>query len=196
MHLTRAQHVAAEELVELIASRVGTNRDIHPETAIAATARLAGSLLLRSFDVPLASCEPGSVLICETANNEGLLLIQIMAAYLAGSGIDLDEQKLGGRSSNATGGEAPRLEFLDTLSLLQDPALAIGARHRLNLVQTAQAAALAMAFFVKECAPQIGAETGFNAAAFGVVEGSKTVPPRASVPRQLLPSKKSRFKFW
>jgi hypothetical protein len=45
--------------------------------------------------------------------------------------------------------------------------MAIGKRHQLSAEQMAQAGALATGFIVKECAPQIGAETGFNVAAYG-----------------------------
>ncbi|HEU4373495.1 MAG TPA: hypothetical protein VFS02_08395, partial [Telluria sp.] len=42
-----------------------------------------------------------------------------------------------------------------------------------SVEQTAQAAALATCFVVKECASQIGAESGLNVAAYGLHEGCK-----------------------
>jgi hypothetical protein len=165
VNITPAQHQATGELVDLIASALGEGRAIHPETAIAAGARLSGSFLMRSFQLSLDSHAPGDILLSSDANEKGPLLINTVAGYLSASNIQLDQEKLGGQPTQR--GAAPQLDFLASLSLLQDRAMAIGKRHQLSAEQMAQAAALATGFIVKECAPQIGAETGFNVAAYG-----------------------------
>jgi hypothetical protein len=192
--ITPAQHQATGELVDLVASAVGKDRAIHPETAISASARLSGSLLMRSFKLHLDSYEPGAVLLSPEANEKGPMLVNTVAAYLARSNIQLDQQKLGGQQAQR--GAEPQLDFLSSLSLLQDRALAIGTAHQLSMEQTALAAALATGFIVKECAPQIGAETGFNVAAYGFVEGSKTVPPKSLGSYNASPKPKPWYKFW
>lgn len=178
MNITEAQGRATGEIVELVASRLGTERAIHPETAIASAARLAGSLLLRSFALPLGKLDPGSVVLSDAANEKGPLLVETLAAYLAGCQLAMEREKLGGEPVKR--GAAPHLSTVQSVAQLQDEALVIAERHGLGLEQAAQSAALATAFLVKECAPQIGAETGFNVATFGFVEGSKTVPPALS----------------
>lgn len=194
MNITPAQHKATGELVDLVAASVGRDRAIHPETAIAASARLSGSLLMRSFKLPLDGYEPGSVLLSDQANKKGPMLVNTVAGYLAASNIQLDQQKLGGQQEQR--GAAPQLDFISSLSLLQDRALAIGKAHQLSMEQTAQAAALATGFIIKECAPQIGAETGFNVAAYGFVEGSKTVPPKIPGVADSSSRAKPWYKFW
>jgi hypothetical protein len=194
LKITQAQNKAAGELVELIAAVIGKNRAIHPQTAISSAARLSGSLLLRSFNLNLDTLEPGTILLSPAADEKFPMLINTLAAFLSRSNVQLDQQKLG--AQQASRGEAPHLDTLGALSRLQEPAIAIGKDNHLSLEQTAQAAALATGFIVKECAPQIGAETGFNISALGFVEGSKTVPPRTGGSPPVAPNTKRWYKFW
>lgn len=194
MNITPAQHKAAGEMVDLIAAKVGKGRAIHPETAISASARLSGSLLLRSFNLNLDTCAPGTVVLSKEADEKGPVLINTLAASLSALNVQLDQQKLGGQQ--AWRGSEPQLDILGALSLLQEPALEIGESHQLSVEQTAQAAAMATGFIVKECAPQIGAETGFNLAAYGFIEGSKTAPPKRSHVPEATRRAKPWYKFW
>ncbi|QQR75998.1 MAG: hypothetical protein IPJ17_10645 [Holophagales bacterium] len=196
MNFTESQDRATGELVELVASCLGAERAIHPETAIASTARLAGSLLLRSFGLPLGKLEPGSVVLSDAANEKGPMLVEILAAYLAGAEVPIQRDQLGGEPARR--GAQPHLSTVQSLAQLQDEAMAIAERHGLTLEQLAQSAALATAFLVRECAPRIGAETGFNIATYGFVEGSKTVPPRSSRPGSgpVPAAARPWYKFW
>ena len=194
MNITPQQHKATGELVDLVAAKVGSHRSIHPETAIAASARLAGSLLLRSFNFRFDGLEPGSVLLSEEANEKGPILVNTLAAFLSAANLPLDQAKLGGQQEHR--GQEPRLDFLNTLSQLQDDALKISAENGLSMAQAAQSAALATAFIVKKCAPQIGTETGFNVALYGFIEGSKTVPPAIATASEPPTSEKPWYKFW
>lgn len=171
-----AQNKVAGILVDLVAARAGTGRAVHAETAISTAARLSGSLLLRSFDLDIQKLEPGSVLLSEKANEEGPQLINILGSVLQNFGVTLDKTKLGG--SNAVRGEAPKLSVVQSLGLLQEDAIRLAGENLLSLKEAAQSAAMATAFIVKECAGSIGGEVGFNVAIYGLIEGSKTVPPR------------------
>jgi hypothetical protein len=194
LNISQAQQKAAGELVELIASKIGKGRAIHPETAISASARLSGSLLLRSFNLNLDTYAPGAIVLSHEANEKGPFLVSSLSAYLSALNVQLDQQKLGG--DPAWRGGEPELNFLGALTLLQASAFEIGENNQLSMEQTAHAAALATGFIVKECAPQIGAETGFNVAAYGFVEGSKTVPPRRSDEPHIHRESKPWYKFW
>ena len=194
MNITPQQHKATGELVDLVAAKVGNGGAVHPETAIAAAARLAGSLLLRSFSFRFEGLEPGSVLLSEEANEKGPLLVNTLAAFLSTAKLSLDQTKLGGQQDQR--GQEPRLDFLNTLSQLQADALKISAENGLTMAQAAQAAALATAFIVKECAPQIGTETGFNVALYGFIEGSKTVPPAIATASRPPAAAKPWYRFW
>lgn len=196
MSFTESQDRATGELVALVASCLGAERAIHPETAIASAARLAGSLLLRSCGLPLGKLEPGSIVLSDAANEKGPLLVETLAAYLAGAEVPIQRDKLGGEPDKR--GTPPHLSIVQSLAQLQDEAMAIAERHGLTLEQVAQSAALATAFMVRECASRIGAETGFNIAAYGFVEGSKTVPPRSSRPDSgpVPATARPWYKFW
>ena len=193
MLITQEQNRAIGDFVDLIAGRLGSGRAIHPETAIAASARISGSLLLRSFGFDLETPEPGTALLSNEANEKGPSLINLLGAFLAQNQIELDSTKLGGAPEHR--GEEPNLSTQESLALLQEDALQIAARHSLSLQQAAEAAALATGFIVKECVTSITGEIGFNVAAFGFVEGSKTVPPRLDKRSQPSPSK-PWYKFW
>lgn len=190
MQISEAQDNAAGEFVELIAARVGRERAIHPQTAIACAARLAGSLLLRSFNLNIAGVEPGSVILSNEANEKGPDLINVAGSMLDSMGVSLDREKLGQAPSE--GGEQPRLTVEQSLALLQDEALAIAKQNGLNLEQAAHAAAMATAFIVKESARSVSAEDGFNLAIYGFIEGSKTVPPPAGGGAQPPPAGKKK----
>lgn len=194
LNISDAQHKATSEFVDLVANKIGLGRAIHPETAISSAARLAGSLLLRSFKLNIGSAEPGAVLLSSEANEKGPLLIGAMAAFLSRSGLSLDESLLGGEQAKR--GAEPNLTVLQALSIFQDEALQIINRNGLSLEEGAQSAALATGFIVKECAVSIGAEVGFNVAAYGFIEGCKTVPPVLSPPASTAQKKKPWYKIW
>ena len=194
MRISESQNKAADAVVELVAGRVGTARAVHPETAIACAARLSGSLLLRSFNFTLDGTQPGTAVLSPEANEKGPQLIGIMAAVLQRLAVPLYPAKLGGES--ALRGEEPTLTVVQTLDLLQADALSIARENGLSLEETAQAGALATAFLVRECAKDIGGEVGFNVAAFGFIEGCKTVPPIIAPERPIPGEQKPWYKFW
>lgn len=195
MLITEEQNLAAGDFVDLISPRLGAGRAIHPETAIAASARISGSLLLRSFGFDLETPEPGTILLSNEANESGANLINLLGAFLAKNQIELDSTKLSGASEHRHRGVEPNLDMQESLALLQADALKIAARHSLSLRQAAESAALATGFIVKECVASIGGETGFNLAALGFVEGSKTVPPYLE--KRIQPSaSKPWYKIW
>jgi hypothetical protein len=173
MQISEAQYEAAGEFVELVATRLGSGRAVHAQTAIASIARLAGSLLLRSFNLQLQSAEPGDVVLSMEANEEGPQLISIMSMLLQHLGIELDYGKLG----EVPRGDEPELSVVESLALLQEDAQQIAKDKGLTLKQAAQAAAMATAFVVHECSRNIGAEAGCKIATMGFIEGCKTVPP-------------------
>jgi len=188
MNISNEQNTAAGQIVDLIAGGTGATREIHPETAIASCANLAGSLLLRSFKFDLTKHAPGTILLSNEANENFPKLVNILAAFLEKSGITLDKSKLGGAASN--GGAEPKLKFLQSLELIQGRAIDIAQRNRLNFEEASISATLATAFIVKECTRNIAPEIGFNVAVYSFIEGSKTVPP------QLESKDKPWYKLW
>lgn len=195
MNITPEQNKAIGELIDLVTSKVGVERAIHPATAISTAARLSGSFLFRTFGFQTDGQEPGSILLSEQANEKGTQLIAIVGSYLTNSNIAIDQTKLGAVGEDKE--LRPQLTFLRAISLVQNEALEICIRHGLNMEQSAQAVAAATAFIVKECAAQITAETGFNIAIYGFIEGSKTVPPIfVSAWSKSIQVQKPWYKFW
>jgi hypothetical protein len=170
------QHQAAGLVVDLVSSRLGGDQGVHPETAIMSAARLAGCMLLRSFQFDLEAHEPGSILLSPEANERGPHLINVLGTMLTNFGIALDQSKFG-----ADKGEESNLSYLEAMDIFQNEALGILKSSQLDYEKGAEAIAMATAFIVKECSKNIGAETGFNAAVYGFIEGSKTIPPLPSV---------------
>ena len=176
MQISEAQHNAAGEMVDLIAARLGDGRAVHLVTAIASAARLAGSLLLRSFNLNIQDLQPGTVILSTEANDEGPELINILAAMLRHFGVSLNKTNLG---DGVERGEDAELSVVQSLELLQEDALVIARKNGLDLKEAAQAATMATAFLVKECSKEIGGETAFDLATYSFIEGCKTVPPVA-----------------
>jgi hypothetical protein len=172
MNITKEQNIAAGEMVELIADKLGVNRQIHPGTAISAGARLAGSFYFRSLNLNLKDIQPGSAVLSEQANEKGPLLINTLGITLSGFGINLDEDSI----SAASKAESEK-SFLESLNILQDEAHEIMSRNKLTQEQMAHACAMATAFIIKACKADLSAESGFNTAVYGFIEGSKTYPP-------------------
>lgn len=188
MQITPNQNKAAGEIVELIANSIGENREIHPATAISACSRLSGSFLFRSFNIDLKNAKPGSVVFSEQANTEGLKLVNIMPAVLHNFGITLDNKKM-----EIAKIEKPDLEFLDSIGKCQSKAYEIMNKNSLNFIEMAQACAMSTAFIIEQCKNDLQVESGFRTAWYGIVEGSKTVPP--TILKNPI-DKKKWYKFW
>jgi hypothetical protein len=166
---------------------LGSDRAAHPETAIACAARLAGSLLFRSFTLNVHGLRPGDVCLSHEANEEGAGLVNTLLALLQHFEVSFKLAQLDGTSPPRGG--APRLSVLESLALLQEDAMRIVRGSGMGTKEAAWACAMATAFIVKESARDIGADVAFNVAAFGFVEGSKTVPPALTIDT-LLPARR------
>lgn len=195
LHISEAQNKAAGQFVDLVASKLGAGRAVHSETAIACAARMAGSLLFRSFELSVQHAQPGQVVLSNEANEQGPQLANILSAMLQHFGISLNQEMLGGDS--ASRGGSPELSTVQSLALLQESALSIASNNELKLNEAAHAAAMATAFIVKECAPALTAEVGFNIAVYSFIEGCKTMPPLiVGYPMAAPTQKKPWYKLW
>ena len=194
MQISTAQNKTAGEFVDLVASKLGSGRAVHSETAIASTARLAGSLLFRSFNLDTSSNDPGTVVLSNQANDEFPQLIGIMSTMLEHFGISLNQNILGGVSLDR--GIATELSLVESLELLQEDAIRISSNNGLDLKEAAQAAAMATAFVVKECLVNLGLEVCYNIATYSFIEGCKTVPPEIGAKSAPSTGKKPWYKLW
>jgi len=189
MEISESQNKVAGLVVDLISSHLGAEQGVHPETAIASSSRLAGSILLRSFDFRLEEYETGDVLLSEEANEKGPELVNILGSMLANFNVALDKSEIGIEK-----GEEPKLSYIESMDIFQNEVLSILESNKLNYEDGAHAIAMATAFIVKECSRNIKAEVGFNAAAYGFIEGSKTIPPSSRSKAET--KKKPWYKLW
>lgn len=146
---------------------------VHVETAIAATARMAGTFLFRSFGFDLQDAQPGQPVLSEIANEKGPELVNILGGILDMNGIKIDDSALGELSGLE---HEPHLSFLETQPKLEAIYEVIRNRHGLDYVEAAWAAAAATAGLIIQSEKILEPALGFNLAVYGFIEGSKTVP--------------------
>jgi hypothetical protein len=161
-----------EEIVDLIATKIGNEkREIHPETAIASCARLAGLFLFLSCNFNIDNLEQGSILLSEEANDTGCKMLNYLGSEINNYGLQINKKKIGKK-----GTEKVTLNYIETLEKIQTPALAIIKKYNLNSNDAILAALKATAFILFNVSAKVDATEGFTIAAHSFVEASKTVP--------------------
>jgi len=165
----------AKQFYSAILNGLRNERGVHAETAIAAAGRLAGTCLLRSLKLPIDTMEPGRAVFSDLANERGPALVDLLAGVLGQMGIGVDV----GRSQGAAEAAAkPQLTVAETQTRLEPTLDQIRRSHQLTHEESAHAAVIAAAMFIRDCASVLGTDAGFGIAVYGLVEGSKTVPAR------------------
>lgn len=188
MQITENQNKATGEIVDLIANAIGRKREVHSATAIITSARLSGAFLFKSFGLNIDDAKPGTAVLSDQANQEGPELINVISAVLSNLGVAIDNNKM--ESAEI---EESELDFLQSLSVTQTRANKIMAKYLLTYKEMAVSCAMSSAFIIEQCKNDIAVESGFNLAIYGLIEGSKTVPPRIVEKRT---NQKKWYKFW
>jgi hypothetical protein len=186
---SKAQKAAAGRMVEAIVTALRNDKGTHAETAIAGAARMAGTFLFRSLRLAIADTPPGTPVLSEAANEHGPLLVQTFGVGLVGEGIDPTKIK---PDLHIPGQNQPLLSVTQTQEKLEPVLRAIAARHRLDDAHAAHACALAAAKLVRMTVEVLEPRTGFAVAAYGFIEGAKTMPI-ALAPAA---AKKPWYRFW
>jgi hypothetical protein len=171
--LSTAQLEAAAEFGTAALQAFDQGGSFPAETVIASVARMAGSFLLRSLGLPLAQMPPGSAVLSDEANLQGPRLIQVLGAVLQSLGVRLDPASLSAAQAAAKG---PKESFLQTQETLEPRFIAIQDKYDMTEAEAADSAAAATAVLIKNCAALLDPHVGFSLAAYGFIEGSKTVP--------------------
>lgn len=188
MKISENQNKVTGEIVDLIASAIGKNRAVHSATAIATSARLSGAFLFKSFGLNVPDAKPGTAVLSNQANEEGPELINVIGAVLANLGVTIDNQKM--ESAEIKKAE---LDFLESLNATQTEAIKIMENHKLSPKEMSIACAVSTAFIIEQCKNDLSVESGFKTAIFGLIEGSKTVPPQTDKTKS---EQKKWYKFW
>lgn len=171
--LTKPQLDSAQEFATASVAALKNDQGIHPGTVIAATARMAGTYLFRSFRLNLPGVQPGQAVLSEEANTHGPALIETTARLLGLIGIVLDASRAGNPVDPK---EQPTLGFLETQRRLEPAYAPIRARYGFSDEQAAYAVAAAVALLIRHCAIGLDPHPAFSIAALGVIEGLKTAP--------------------
>lgn len=183
MEISEKQNKAAGEIVDLIARLIGQKREVHSATAIAAASRLSGAFLFKSLALNIQDENPGTAVFSIEANKQGSELINLIGAVLANLGIAIDKNKM-----DTIEIEKSELDFLESLKATQDKANVIMQNNNLSYKEMSIACAISSAFIIEQCKNNLPPESGLNTAIYGLIEGSKTVPPAP-------PKKKKWYKF-
>ena len=173
---------AAHEFANATLSALKLSRGIHPPTVIAASARMAGPYLFRSFGLRLPGVLPGHVVLSEAASEQAPLLIQIAVNTLARIGIRIANSPPA-PDADADAKSKPMLGFLDTQRKLESVYAPIRAKCGLTAGQAAQGAAVATALLIRHCAKAVDPNLAFGIAVYGFIEGSKTAPESVEAPQ-------------
>lgn len=163
---------AAQEFRQLIFAKLTNEKGVHADTALSAAGRMAGTFLLRSFELPMANLEPGTPVLSDLANEHGPALIGLLQLVVQENGIALDMERV----QAANGPADAHLSTLEMQGLLEDGLLAIAQKHGLDYARSARAAAITAGYLVKDTAEVLDPSKAFGIAAYAFVEGSKTVP--------------------
>lgn len=145
---------------------------LHAETLIASIARMAGSLMYRSFDFDKA-IEPGTTVLSDQANIYGPKLMNIMFATLQQLGSKVDEESLN-REYVST--ELSQLTFRESHDRLAPFFLKYCEVTPMALQDAALGAAIATGILIHDCREVLSADKGSAIAVYGFVEGTKTAP--------------------
>jgi hypothetical protein len=167
------QITAAEEFSQTTIEVLANERGVHAETAIAGTARMAGTFLFRSFNFPLDDATPGQPVLSEQANEQGPRLMNILSGVLEQMEIRLD----GGRAAGPISAEnEPLLDFLQTQKRLEPKYSEIKDRFGFSYEVAADAVSVATAILIQQTSEVLDPHIAFGIAIYGFIEGTKTVP--------------------
>ena len=170
-----SQLQASKGIVRAILSTLATERGVHAETAVAAAARMAGTLLFRTFGLPTRDIAPGTPILSEIANERGPVLVEVLQAALTGLGVEPGPAPTQAQLDAAV----PQLTLLETQRMLDAPIAAVIDAQQLSGEAAARACALAAASLIAQARGVLAPSTGFRIAVDGFVESCKTMPPPA-----------------
>jgi hypothetical protein len=177
--LSKQQTDAAQEFATATIAALKLPQGVHPGTVIAATARMAGTYLFRSFGLKLSGVKPGQPVLSNEANEQWPLLVQIAGDALSKMGVKIDNSQA---EKTVDSKYKPMLEFLDTQKKLESLYEPIKDRCCMSAREAAYSIAVATALLIRHCAKFLDPSMAFSIAVYGFVEGSKTAPVPVDIP--------------
>lgn len=172
VELTPEQRKAAAECAEAAVAALEPDGSVHPGTVIAGAARMAGTILFRSFNFPLQNVPAGQPVLSMEANERGPQLVDVAGGMLAQLGIRIDLARI----TTSAPADQPRIGFLETQRILEPMFAKITNRYGLSVQQSAESAAAAAALLIHQYERSIDPSSAFGIAVYGFIEGTKTTP--------------------
>lgn len=167
--------IAAANLFNQISRKMlAVDGYLHAETLIVSTARMAGSLMYRSFGFDNKQIKPGTSVLSDHANLHGPKLMNMMLATLQQLGHQANEDDL---NREFLSSKLSQLSFEESLNRLAPFFLKYCEVAPMSFSDAAFGAAIATGILVHDCREVIPVEKGGAIAVYGFVEGTKTAPP-------------------
>ena len=174
-HLNLKQVIeTADQLQRTLQKLIISNHGLHPETAVASSARMAGTMLLRDLMDHPGGHEAGSSPLSGDAGRPASVLAETLFATLGQLGHgDLDEQGVrGSRASTALS----HLSLGETQAILEPWYHKTADGSQLSLREVAASAAIATALLIHDCRDLLDVRTGCAIATHGFVEPLMACP--------------------
>jgi extradiol dioxygenase family protein len=164
---------AAEEFVKIILDTLRSNRGVHAETAVASAARMAGTFLLWSFNLPMDGVRPGSAVFSDLANEQGPELVSVFFETLQALKISVRQSS----AQSATPEEhVPHRSLLETQATLGPALCAAADRLGLDDRRAAVVSVMAACLLIRDTVSVLDPNVAAGIALYGFVEGAKTAP--------------------
>ncbi|MDD2829702.1 MAG: hypothetical protein PHW18_09030 [Sulfuricurvum sp.] len=147
------------------------NGRLHAETLIISLARIAGSLMYRSFEFD-NSITSGTVVLSDQANIHGPKLMNTMFAVLNQMGNEIGENNLNMEYASP---KTSQLTFQESHERLSTFFLAY-CKTGVSFYDAAISASIAVGITVNDCKEVLSVDKGAAIAIYGFIEGTKTSP--------------------
>ncbi|MFN0120690.1 MAG: hypothetical protein ACKV2V_09325 [Blastocatellia bacterium] len=179
--ISAEQISAADEMYNVIQAKLSAKKGHHHEVRVACSARMAGTFLMRSFNLSLDNYVPGDMVESEEANEKGKNLVEVMDHMLTFWGVTLDPTRVSVENGFGTPLYFGLLETQDRLEADYDE---IRLRYELDYEIGSYAASLAVAWIIADCAKELDPHISFNIAVWGFLEGTRTAPRKLKAIRR------------
>ncbi len=173
--IAKRRQAAAMDAVALLEDQYEASFESHAGTVLRAAAWLAGTSLYRSLGLP-TDLPPGSPVISEQSDAEGLKWMKVFMLLVDRSGINLKPDDY---AVDIPPEYEPRKDILQVQELFQVPYNRIMEKYGFDYLEGSKTGAVICARLVKlhcENRKDIEPPTAASTISIGFVEGSKTVP--------------------
>ena len=167
------QLAASGEFNQVVIAKLATERGVHAETAISVASRMAGTFLLRSTGLPISALQPGMPVFSDLIDEQGQRVLATVDQALAALGVALDTRKV---DYDLPDEHEPQMKLRETQAQFDPLFRAIVSKYELTDGEAAHAAGLSTAILIQKCAPFLDPHIAYAIAAYGMIEGCKTVP--------------------